>query len=67
MEGKNNFGDFFSPKFFGKTAGLAPEKKITINPEIAKGFAFSQNKNYVRSKKRWAQRACNVRQNHRKN
>ena len=24
------------------------EKNITINPEIAKGFAFSQNKNYVR-------------------
>ncbi len=52
MKGKNNFCDFFSPKFFGMTAGLAPEKTdtetsqayITINPEIAKGFAFSQNK-----------------------
>ena len=59
MEGKNNFGDFSSPKFFGMTAGLAPKKNLakiklcdvvsswqnlTINPETAKGFAFSQNK-----------------------
>ena len=46
-------------------AGLVSQKTTNKFTKIAKGFSILKtNKNYVRSKKRWAQGASNVRQNH---
>jgi hypothetical protein len=52
---------FFLPKFFGMKAGLASNKKIQITPKPQRDLLFHKKLNsYVRSKKKWQERAGDV-------